>query len=403
MKASDQYYSTFAGVVNAVYGVLILTLSTNYLSPEDYGSYFYSLSLISFARIALFPGFEKTIPGYSSKNRTNIVHGVGVLSSKYGLIGVIFLLLYAVLFENNDNVRMMLVLGSVLFIPYFLFQRILQIMTGEEKFYEIFKLRSVISLMLLIINYLSLAIFNVNIILYFFINISSVAILHYLAYRHYVLNNKEIDTVVNKIILIETKEAFNSGKKVTFSGIPAMIIEPMFVILIGNYLGMKEVSVFVIAKNIIGSGGNMIKAMMRPLVVHKYKMNEDLLIFKDIAKLLFFGLLLYAIALIVSYYLLPYLLGIKYIESIELIYILALGFIVTPLGVLLHQNILFNSYVKEYAIALNTVLLVKLVLYVIIAPYFGIFGIVYINLAMVYFYVAMNALLLYRMNANNCI
>ena len=80
MIISNQLYSTFAGVVNAIYGVLILFLSTHYLSPEDYGSYFYALSLMSLARISLSPGFEKTIPGYSSKNRTDIVNSVNVLS-----------------------------------------------------------------------------------------------------------------------------------------------------------------------------------------------------------------------------------------------------------------------------------------------------------------------------------
>jgi O-antigen/teichoic acid export membrane protein len=397
MTVDSHSYSTLAGIVNAIYGVLILALSTHYLSPEDYGNYFYVLSLMMLARISLLPGFEKTIPGYSSKNRTDIVNGVNFLSAKHGVVGLCLLISYALIFENNDETRLMLILGSVLFTPYYLFQRVFQIMVGEEKFYEIFKLRVAISLILIVVNYFSLAILHVNIVQYFSINILTTIILNFLAYRYYVLQIRQVD----KIISSEVKKAFDSGKGITIAGIPAMVLDPLLVIFIGNFIGMKEVSVFVIAKNIIGAGGNIIKSMMRPITVHYYKVNKNLFIFKEVVILLLFGFILYLLALLISSYLLPYLLGLKYSDSMQLVYILLIGFIVEPLGILLHQNILFNSYVKEYAVALNTVLLVKLVLYVVITPYFGILGVVYVNIVMVYFYVVMNAYLLYNRNFKN--
>jgi O-antigen/teichoic acid export membrane protein len=397
MKGSDHIYSTLAGVVNAIYGVLMLILATRYLPPEDYGGYFYTLSLMALARISLSPGFEKIIPGYSSKNKTDIVHTVNFMSIRYGLIGSCLLIIYALIFENNDELRLMLFLGSVFFIPYFLFQRVFQIMVGEEKFYEIFKSRIIISLTLLIVNYNSLAIFHVNIVSYFLINILTVIILNFLVYWHYFLKNLQTDVIFHKIIPVETQKAFDSGKGITFSGIPAMMIEPFLVIFIGNFIGMKDVSIFVVANNIVNAGGNLIKSLMRPLSVHSYKVNKNLFIFVDIVKLLLLGLVLYLLSLFVSFYLMPYILGVEYFKSIQLVYILLIGFIITPLAVLLHQNILFNSYVKEYAIALNTVLLVKLLLYIVVIPYFGILGVVYTNLAMVYFSVLMNAFLLYSL------
>lgn len=396
MKIRNHSYSVLAGIVNATYGVLILFLSTNYLSTEDYGKYFYVLSLMMIARISLSPGFEKTIPGYSAKDKINLVNGVNFLSAKYGLIGLILLFLYAIIFENNNEVKLMLILGSVFFIPYYIFQRVFQILVGEEKFYEIFKLRLGISLILIILNYCSLAIFHVNIIQYFSINIFFTMILNLFVYRHYVLRSTQQNLLTDKPSVIEIKEAFNSGKGITVSGIPAMLIDPLLVIFIGNLIGMKDVSVYVIAKNIVNAGGNLIKSMMRPITVRFYKINKNLFVLKDLSLFIIFGLFLFFISLYASSYILPYLLGEDYLKSIELVHLLLLAFIVEPLGILLHQTILFNSYVKEYAIALNTVLLVKLILYLIIIPNFGILGIIYINVAMVYFYVAMNSYLLYK-------
>ncbi|MDC0597162.1 hypothetical protein OAP43_05330, partial [Candidatus Pseudothioglobus singularis] len=146
--SNKQLFSLMASIVNVVYGFIILLISTRYLPVEEYGKYFYIIAIMAVARVTIFPGFEKTIPGYIVKGDLMTVHSVNLKSAKFGIFGLVGLVSYGLLIKDTD-LKLMLFAASFLYIPFYLSQRIFQILAGLEKFYDIFLIRLISSIILL--------------------------------------------------------------------------------------------------------------------------------------------------------------------------------------------------------------------------------------------------------------
>jgi O-antigen/teichoic acid export membrane protein len=390
--ANKQLFSLMASIVNVVYGFIILLISTRYLPVEEYGKYFYIISIMAVARVTIFPGFEKTIPGYIVKGDLMTVHSVNLKSAKFGIFGLVGLVSYGLLIKDTD-LKLMLFAASFLYIPFYLSQRIFQILAGLEKFYDIFLIRLIASIILLIINFLVLVILNANAKLYFIANLSTSVLIFSSVYFYYI--KKEISVLhQSKIHNEKIHSALTKGKQMTYAGLPTMLLDPLITIYIGNLISMSDVSIYNIAKNIFSMTGNLIKSALRPISVQYCKKNTNILNKKTLSIYFILGVCLYLLFLVVVDLIFPFILVGDYTQSIELIRILCISLVIEPLAIILLQHITFNSLVKEYTLSINIVLIIQVFLYFTLVPQYGIKGLIFVNLVIVFIRALMNTFLI---------
>ena len=118
----SQLYSISTFLLQAVLGLLTMYLVTRYLDPEDLGVYRYVVAVISLVAVFTFPGFNKTIPGYLSKNFHGSVSSSMGLSLKGSVIGIIVLAIHG-FYYNGSMKGVLFYAAAIVFIPYVIFSR----------------------------------------------------------------------------------------------------------------------------------------------------------------------------------------------------------------------------------------------------------------------------------------
>ncbi|MDC0596896.1 hypothetical protein OAP43_03940, partial [Candidatus Pseudothioglobus singularis] len=123
------------------------------------------------------------------------------------------------------------------------------------------------------------------------------------------------------------------------------------------------------------------------------KKNTNILNKRTLSIYFILGVCLYLLFLVVVDLIFPFILVGDYYQSIELIRILCISLVIEPFAIILLQHITFNSLVKEYTLSINIVLIIQVFLYFTLVPQYGIKGLIFVNLAMVFIRALMNTLL----------
>ena len=92
----------------------------------------------------------------------------------------------------------------------------------------------------------------------------------------------------------------------------------------------------------------------------------------------------------------PIILVGDYQEAIVLLEIFFLSLFVEPIAIIFLQHIVYNSLVRDYTISLNMTLLLQVLLYLILTPAYGIQGLVYANVCIIFIRSGINFVLIKR-------
>jgi O-antigen/teichoic acid export membrane protein len=365
----SQLYSISTFLLQAVLGLLTMYLVTRYLDPEDLGVYRYVVAVISLVAVFTFPGFNKTIPGYLSKNFHGSVSSSMGLSLKGSVIGIIVLAIHG-FYYNGSMKGVLFYAAAIVFIPYVIFSRYEFILQGLHLFKKIFYFKGWLSILQFFSAFIVLTIFEQGVLLF---GLSQFLIQLFLFTSFYfytisLLSNKKID-----------KEFINHSKTITYYGVVGRIILPSLQILLNSALGPESVALYFISKKISDMASNATHQLMRPISMNissasnasdKYIMLKKIMPISLLIGIFFFIAIYFSITIFGKY-----LVGELYFDALEYAKIFSIVVIFTPFQSLLVSNAIYERKNRVYRDSLYINYAIQILGYSIFSHNYGLYAV----------------------------
>ncbi|TFB13945.1 hypothetical protein E3V33_00100 [Candidatus Marinimicrobia bacterium MT.SAG.4] len=373
---SNQLYNSIRFILTTLIALLTLKLITTYLSPESYGKYKNVLAIVALFSITTITGFNKSLGGYVVKNFHGTVKKSTIISLKFGIIGVIGLIVfgfYSYIVLNETAFSILYFVAAAVFLPYTIFIRYGGILAGLQRFKELLFYGLTIKITLFLTAVVILIVLNKDIITF---GISQLTVSAFLYTLFYFISSRKLKN--------DNVDQGYLKHSVTLSliGLGSSIISPGIQIYLNFALGSASLAYFIIAKSLSHQILAVVKPIVQPLSIKlasKDRRNYNLAILKLSPFVIMFGILLYLIYYLAIDNLGPYFISEAYQSSILYAKLLGAQIIISPLYSLLNSNIVFEKKNKVYSISVYGNQLAVLIGYFLLVGEYGIFGVIITN------------------------
>jgi len=351
----------------------VMIAVANWLSKETYGAYRYVISTAAILNIFALPGLNQALVRAVAKGKERMYKIVGKTKFKWSLIGSLICLAIAGWYFINQNLQLTtaFVITGLFFPLRYTFLIFLRFWQGKERF-DIQNKYDVIAQTLMTAGFIPFIFFTDSLVWILFGFFLTRAIGHGIFY--FITYRKASDEN-------EDKETISFGKHLTVMGALNTIANQIDKLIIWQFLGPIAVATLSFAQQPLSKieGLIPISSISLPRLSKKnIKETKNSLLNKFYKLLLIFipGIIL--IILIVPYlyrFLFP-----AYTDSVPYFRVLCIGLVFAPFT-LLSTSLLASMKKRELYIIRTISPIFKIILFLALIPFYGIWGVVYAFLA----------------------
>ncbi len=380
-------YLTLGNILTTLIGFITATAFARYLPKEIYGQYRYILSIVALIAIFTLPGMNSALMRSIARGFEKTIQIAGRTKLKWGLLASLTALGWAIYYYTKDNPAFFVsFLIVALVYPLIESKRIYQqYLDGRKRFDARVKYKF-LSQLFLSIGLIAAIFYSNNLILiiliYFIIELLSTNFFYRKTLKKYPFNNKT------------DNETISYGKHLSLMSVIPSISQHIDKIILFSLLGPAQLAVysFAIAPiRYLRTPLEIIKDLARPKLSAREKKIIKKELPKKIAKISFTLLPLLIILYII---IAPYFFELffpQYNDSVFFSRIFALDLLVFPAS-MMQLSMQAQKATKELY-KLNVIIpTIKIILLVLLAPFYGIMGIIIARLAANF----INVILVYR-------
>lgn len=356
--------------VNIVSAILLAVFYANFLSKDAYGIYKYVLSIISMLSILTLPGINTSLTAAIAKKREGTFWIAIKTKFFWSLLSSLLCIVISLYYFLNDNNNLSVIFvifaisiplnNSLIFSP---------ILAGRKNFKHLAIFNS-INQIITTIALLSFLLFSDNIVYFIFIQ-QLVTLFTNLGSFIVVIKKTKLNDK-------EDKEVMGMGKHLTYTQVISTIVNNIDKILILKLLSPVDLAIYLFALLPTEQLRNSLSVFTR-LAFPKLAEKEKSTLKKTLPQKVFRFMLILIIPVILYITLLPYLYKLifpNYSESILYAQIFALTLFLFP------QRLFGSSFVtlnkkKEVYLQRTITPLIKLFLFVVLIPQYGLIGAIY--------------------------
>lgn len=369
------FWGTIQQSSGLISGLAVSYMFGHFTSKQVFGEYNLALSYISILTFFSLPGLDTSLVGAISMGYDgSLMHCVKqkIKFSSIGSVTFVALATYAA-YSHQTQTSMLLILCAIFF-PFLNGMSIYPaFLTGKRKFKELSLLFSFGSLIFLFLHGFTIFRFNTTISLILaYIAARILTDFVGLAYSSRFVKNNKIDPDVVKY-----------GSFLTGVSILPWISGHIGGIVLASFLGVQSLAVYAVADKFLSAIQKNFVVFYKPVTAKlaSQSKTEHMLTLKTHAwKFLLMGMFLAAVLYVSVPFLIRFFFTTKYEDSIVYGQLLSLALVPLPLTWILSDMVIFQK--KHRAQILNSSLphLLKIVLYFIFIPKFGIPALVWITL-----------------------
>ncbi|MDO8626801.1 MAG: oligosaccharide flippase family protein [Candidatus Magasanikbacteria bacterium] len=364
-------YAIFAGLTTSI-------LFANLLSPENYGVFKYILalsatisgfSLTAGMNKALIPAFAKGFDGMYKKAFWVRLKGSLIIPVVAASTAIFYFLHGQTLLGSA-----MLIIG--LFSPFQECVGIYMPYLSGKKNFKLISIYNIIQTSLYLLTITAALLLTTQILviifLYFLINTAVVSFYYFYTPKIIKLENNLID-----------QETFNFAKHLTLINVLTSIANQIDKILVFHFLGPAKLAIYAFATKPVDMLSDITKGLLKDISLPKLSAKTIQEIKAGLtAKML--RLFILSLMLIIIYIIaVPYVFKLifpQYLESIKYSQVLSLAIILT-MDVLIAQTFFAHAKKKELYVVNTANSITKIVLYLVLLPIYGLWGLVASRLA----------------------
>ncbi len=374
------FWATIGQVIQIVVGILLSVVLARFTSEKILGQYNFLISILTIFSIISLPGINVSLLRSVARKKHGTYKKAVKFSFLWSLAGLpLTLLIGAYYYFYDEQIIGIGIFVAAIFSPLiFPFASWDSLYQGQSKFSISTYFNSIKTV--IIAGFVSVSIFfgKDNLILIFISYLASNTftnlLFYYLSFKH--IKNDDIENSWKK-----------SSYKLSLIAVISLIYDHADKIIIGVFFEPEKLAVYSIAVSIIIYLRTAIKMLIRVIMPKLFAADKELLqniLRKYIVK--FFVVLI--LGSIVFYFLLPFVITIlystKYENSVFYAQIYLISIPATGLVMFLQNYLIaFNSETLMIKVKLIFTVL-NLLLYILLIPYFGIFGAVVSSI--IYYY-----------------
>ena len=257
-------YLTIGSIVSTIAGLLVAILFTHLTTKEIYGQYNYILSIVAFLSLFSLPGIATSLINSIAKNcQGDFVKGT-MKRLKYSLFGSIIIMALSIWhwWKGESEVGLALLIVSFIFLFYISLNHIDSFYIGKKDYKTVLKIRTTISLLILLSVAISLLLHQ-KIFFIMFLSLGSISIFYLFISIRIRLNltSKEED------------EGFLSfAKSITVLGIIGSAIGTLDRFIVGTFFGYNVLAIYSIGfilHSQLKRGYQILNNIVQPMLVNR--------------------------------------------------------------------------------------------------------------------------------------
>jgi O-antigen/teichoic acid export membrane protein len=367
--AQGSFWLSIGQGVSMLSAFLLSIAFANLIPSEVYGHYRYILSLSALLSIPSLSGMQTSINRAAAQNLDGILKKGMHTSAKYGLLGGLASLTIALYYFLNNNIDLTF---SFLIIAFFApilgpLNSYSSFLQGKKEFKLITKINVIRELILFSLTLATLYFTN-NVFTILLVYFSSRTIINicltWFTLKYKVANNNY------------TKESLGFGKHLSLMGIFEIIAGQIDKVLIWHYLGGAQLAIYSFAMAPLGQIQGLIMKNIVTLALPKLAESKIENIKKTLPLKIYKLLGIVFVIAIVYFLLAPFFYSTffpQYVESIKYSRLYLLAIIPMPVG-LLSTVLVAHGRKKELYILSFSLNILKIVLFLILLPFYGVLG-----------------------------
>jgi len=373
--AKEGFWLNFGQLLMIVTNLALTMAFANILDPEVYGTYQFVISFIAILSITSLPGMGTAIVRTVAQGNDSILIPALREKIKWGGFAGIFGLLIAFYYYIQGNFTLFVAfLLLALFIPILgPFNKIwVNYLNGKKKFKKLSQYQVITNALNVFIVMITLFITQkiVYILLSYLLSLTITRVMmFFIVLKKYPPSEKRTDQ--------ETKKSIRYGKDLSLMNIIGTTAGKIDKILIFHFMGPGEVAIYVFAQTPIKYLKSPLSSFSQ-LTLPKLS-QQDLPTLKKTIPQKMIRMFIIIIPIVIIYIItIPYFFNIffpQYSQSILYSQVLSLSLLFFPIS-LISQTLTAHAQKKQLYI-LNTVIpILKIILFLILLPMYGIWGIV---------------------------
>lgn len=356
-----------------IYGIsfLRMVIFTQLVSPQIFGAYNYVISAITLWAVFSLPDMETALVRSIARGKDGTLRLMAKTKFRWSLIGSAGTLLFSAYYfaSNNFSIGYALLFGSILLPFVYSFIGFSFFWQGRKKFDSRIKFEITLELLFSIFFIVTLLLTK-NIVIIVLSSLLALAVLNFMFFR------KAAKAAKNSIV---DSASVVFGKQLTAINSISFISGQIDKVVIGWFLGPVSVAVYSVAQLPISK----ITGIMPIVPLALPKLGEKDMSDKDVKekvflkfKQLFIFAIPFSLAIIAISPLFYRIFFYKYMTSVPYFQTLALLMVLSPFSLL--NTALITEMRKKELFAINTIPpFIKIALFIILTPFFGIWGIIY--------------------------
>ncbi|MBS3172961.1 oligosaccharide flippase family protein [Candidatus Woesearchaeota archaeon] len=376
-------------------GLVIQYFLAKYLSIDEYGMYILMFSWISVLSVFSLNSFNTTVIKASAQSYPRFFKTATKICFLFSLLGSIILLIVGFFFETQN---MNLFILIAIFFPFYGGINLAEsYLIGSSKFnkYSVYVIVS--QIIVAVIQILSV-VFLQGIFWLLFFTLLGTSIIN-------IIMTFSIYTIIRQRKNVrKEKKLVKYGIGLTWPSIFSSIASRIQYILLAALADTSILAIYAVAQLIPEKIKGLIKSSINPLSIYlasKTKKESIYLMQRLILPLLMLGVLGYLMILIILPIGIKLVFGQKYQEAIFYSLVLSLPVIVIPLDALFISIVIYHGY-KEYYTKLTLLTnIIQIVLFIILIPYFKIWGVIFSIVGLVVIVTFVNLIWFYRLPKYN--
>jgi O-antigen/teichoic acid export membrane protein len=357
-------------VISAAFSLLTIVIITNYTSPETLGMYTYVISTIAIISSFTLTGLNTTSNHASAKGFDGTIDYSHKLLLKWGwFISIAAIGISGYYFINGNMILALCFILPAVFSPiYTANQQYIALLSGKKKFFILAVTNSLILMVSVIVLFIVLNITNnlVYIVASTIVTNSALSLLAYYVFKkRFVINTKIEDGILPYSKHLSIMNIFS-----TLSG-------NLDKLLIYHFLGPYQLAIYYLAITPVlklRGPDQVISALAIPKMATKKISDLKKILPQKVIMMSFFLLLLSGLYIISA----PFIFKLLFPGSPEsVIYSQVFSIILVLMSsILFTQALSINRCRNELYIVRTSIPIIRIILFIILTPIFGIWGII---------------------------
>jgi O-antigen/teichoic acid export membrane protein len=372
----NQVYNTTLFVVSTVFSIVMVWLVTTYMAPHEYGIYQYVLAVVALASITALPGIGSMLSSYVARGQHGVPSELNAFSFKTGMVGVAILggaAAYERVVSDNQDAAVLMAFAAAVFLPHAIYARYESVFAGLQRFRELLLLRTVAMGVQLASGLIVLVVLRRGYVAFGITQLTVEVVTSWyffrLACRHLLNTQTDPGAVRHGVIL----SAVDAG---------GTLLNPAVQLYVNMALGPSALALFTIAKRITEQVGGLVKPLVKPISIKLTRQGSDehsSAMVRLVPAAVVLGAALYGCLLLGLTYVGPLIIAEPYHLSLQYTKLFGLIFLVSPLYVLLSNNLIFERHSKALAACVYTEQALRLGGYVAFVGRYGIPAVALVN------------------------